>query len=166
MIFLLLLAYSVEYKLIFFIFSSMLKIKMSVQSSYFLFIEIQKIDQNRSVNPSFTMIKSFISRKLTKIQDFCPQKGCMCSPFRLPLGGASAFLCKHNCFGIQERGKYVTFLQYEYICTNLIVYLRDFRMSNKEHAMTEYLPFASLKLPRRPAKTHPTGENAHYFLYI
>ena len=125
---------------------------MSVQSSYFLFIEIQKIDQNRSVNPSFTMIKSFISRKLTKIQDFCPQKGCMCSPFRLPLGGASAFLCKHNCFGIQERGKYVTFLQYEYICTNLIVYLRDFRMSNKEHATTEYLPFASLKLPPRPTQ--------------
>ena len=25
-------------------------------------------------------------------------------------------------------------------------------MSNKEHAMTEYLPFASLKLPRRPQR--------------
>ena len=32
----------------------------------------------------------------------------------------------------------MTFLQFEYICTNLFVYLRDFRMSNKEHATTEY----------------------------
>ena len=139
---------------------------MSVQSSYFLFIEIQKIDQNRSVNPSFTMIKSCIFRKLTKIKDFCPQKGCLCSLLRLSFGGACAFLCQHNCFGIYERGKNVTFLQYEYIYTTLAVYPRDLGMSNKEHAMTEYLPFASLKLPRRPAKTHPTGENAHYFLYI
>ena len=149
MIFLLLLAYSVEYKLIFFIFSTMLKIKMSVQSSYFLFIEIQKIDQNRSVNPSFTMMKSFIFRKFTRIQNFCPQKGCLFSPFRLPFGGACAFLCQHNCIGIYERGKNVTFLQHDHICTASIVYPRDFGMSNKEHVMTEYLPFVSLKLTQK-----------------
>ena len=126
---------------------------MSVETTYFLFIEIQKIDQNRFVNPSFTMIKSFTFRKLIKNQIFCPQKGCLYSPFRLPFGSICAFLCQSNCFGIYERGKNVTFLQHEHICTASIVYPRDFGMSNKEHVMTKYRPFVSLKLTQRPTES-------------